>query len=56
MTGMAEMTYITGMTVDSTSNILFSLVKETTSLHKTVMTSMAEMTHITGMTVVLPSL
>ena len=49
------MTCITGMTIGFTSNILFSLVRQTSSLHWTDMTGMAEMTHITGMTVVFTS-
>ena len=52
MTGIAEITHITGMTVVFTSNILFSLVKQRTSLHRPIMTGIAEMTHITGMTIV----
>ena len=62
MPGKAEMTYMTGMTVVFThitrmtilftSNILFSLVKQRTSLHRPIMTGIAEIAHITGMTVV----
>ena len=52
MTGIAEMTCITGMTAVFTSNILFSLVKQRTSLHRPIMTGIAEMTHITRMTIV----
>ena len=65
MPGKAEMTYMTGMTVDFkhitgitilfTSNILFSLVKQRTSLHRPIMTGIAEITHITRMTVVFTS-
>ena len=52
MTGIAEITHITRMTVVFTSNILFSLFKEQTSLHRTIMTGIAEISQITGMTVV----
>ena len=55
MTGIAEITHITDMTVDFTSNILFSLVKQRTSLHRPIMTGIAEITHITRMTVVFTS-
>ena len=41
MTGIAEMTCITGMTVVFTCNIVISLVRETTSSHQTSMTGMA---------------
>ena len=55
MTGIAEITCITDMTVVFTSNILFSLVKQRTSLHRSIMTGIAEITHITCMTVVFNS-
>ena len=48
MTGMAEITHITHMTVVFTSNILFSLVRP-------IMTGIAEITCITDMTVVFTS-
>ena len=56
MTGMTVVfTHITGMTILFTSNILFSLVKQRTSLHRPIMTGIAEITHITRMTVVFTS-
>ena len=43
------------MTVVISINLLFSLFKQRTSLHKPIMTGMAEMTHITGMNIVFSS-